>query len=273
MNLFTGTAGYYRRYRPGIPTYVADLLADAVRDVPTRRLLDVGTGSGLMVAALLGRFDDVIAIDNDAQMLAAAEQALRPQLPDGTTLLLQQAGAEEFVPPPGWRADLVTICRAFHWLDQPAVLARLDDQVAPDGVVAVLGDQSLWTVDLPWTRAVRAVVQDFLGPQRRAGDGTFTDTDPRPYREIMRDSAFDDVDEHVVPVRRTWTADAVLGYLHSTSFAAPQLFGDRLAAFDDAVLACLARHSDPDDPDDPGDPGGLVEDNRFTVVLGRRGRS
>ncbi|WP_227026204.1 hypothetical protein [Streptomyces fodineus] len=34
-----------------------------------------------------------------------------------------------------------TICRAFHWLDQTAVLARLDDQVAPDGVVAIFGDR------------------------------------------------------------------------------------------------------------------------------------
>lgn len=61
--------------------------------------LDVGTGTGLVVEALLGRFDDIIAIDNDADMLAAADAALRPKLPNGTTLLLEQTTAEEFNPP------------------------------------------------------------------------------------------------------------------------------------------------------------------------------
>lgn len=118
MSLFTGTAGFYRQYRPGIPGSVAAVLDAAVEQGSPRRLLDVGTGTGLVVEALLGRFDDIIAIDNDAGMLAAAEAALRPALPDGTKLVLGQSTAEDFTPPGGWHADLVTICRAFHWLDR-----------------------------------------------------------------------------------------------------------------------------------------------------------
>ncbi|WP_079080540.1 class I SAM-dependent methyltransferase [Streptomyces ardesiacus] len=145
MSLFAGTASYYRQFRPGIPEDVAGALDQAAphRSRGQRRLLDIGTGTGLVAEALLGRFDDIIAIDNDAGMLAAAESALRPKLPEGTRLSLVESAAEDFVPPAGWKADLVTICRAFHWLDQTAVLARLDDQVAPDGVVAILGDSCL----------------------------------------------------------------------------------------------------------------------------------
>jgi trans-aconitate methyltransferase len=260
MSLFTGTVGFYRQYRPGIPETVAAVLDGAVNQGSPRRLLDVGTGTGLVVEALLGRFDDIIAIDNDADMLAAAEAALRPALPDGTTLVLGQTTAEEFTPPDGWLADLVTICRAFHWLDQAPVLARLDSQVGPDGAVAIFGDNSFWVATSDWKVAVRSVIQDFLGDQRRAGSRTFNHHD-RPYSEIMQESPFHEVEEVTVPVQRTWTADSILGYLYSTSFAAPQLFGDRLAEFDKAVRTRLTEYSDDDT---------FGEDNEFLIRIGRR---
>jgi trans-aconitate methyltransferase len=260
MSMFTGTAGFYRQYRPGIPESVADVLDAAVERSSPRRLLDVGTGTGLVVESLLGRFDDIIAIDNDPDMLAAAEAALRPALPDGANLVLGQTAAEDFTPPPGWKADLVTICRAFHWLDQPAVLAQLDSQVAPSGAVAIFGDNSFWVATSEWKTAVRSVIQDFLGEQRRAGTGTFNHHD-RPYSEIMQESPFSRVEEVVVPVQRTWTADSILGYLYSTSFAAPHLFGERLDEFDTTARARLADFSDTDT---------FIEDNEFLIRIGRR---
>lgn len=64
-------------------------------------------------------------------------------------MMLQQSAAEEFTAPDDWRAGLVTICRAFHWLDQAAVLARLTDQVALEGAVAIFSDNSFWTAGSP----------------------------------------------------------------------------------------------------------------------------
>jgi trans-aconitate methyltransferase len=261
MSMFHGTVGFYRQYRPGIPKSVADILDAAAPSRSPRRLLDVGTGTGLVVEALLGRFDDIVAIDNDPDMLAAAEAALRPQLPNGAALLLQAVTAEEYTPLPGWQADLVTICRAFHWLDQAAVLDRLDGQVSPDGAVAIFGDNSFWVATSPWKAAVRAVIQKFLGEQRRAGNSTFQHHN-RPYSDIMRESPFNQVEEFIVPVTRTWTADSILGYLYSTTFAAPQLFGDRLDEFDQAVRATLTQFSDTD---------AFEEDNEFLIRIGRRG--
>jgi trans-aconitate methyltransferase len=263
MSMFTGTVGYYRRYRPGIPDTVTEILDQAVAPGHPRRLLDVGTGTGLVVVALMGRFDDVIAIDNDSDMLAAAEAALRPMLPDGTTLVLTETTAEDFTPPADWQADLVTICRTFHWLDQATVLQHLDDQVAPDGAVAIFGDNSFWTAGSPWKSAVRSVIQEFLGEQRRAGRGIFNHHD-RPYSEIMEESPFSAVEEIRIPVQRVWTTESILGYLYSTSFAAPQLFGDRLGEFEREVRAALAEFSDGDTFD---------EDNEFLIRIGRRSRA
>ncbi|MGW6482719.1 class I SAM-dependent methyltransferase [Streptomyces sp. NPDC055059] len=264
MSLFTGTATYYRQFRPGIPDDVAEVLDRAAPARPGggRRLLDVGTGTGLVAEALLGRFDDIIAIDNDADMLAAAESALRPKLPAAAHLSLVESTAEDFTPPSDWQAELVTICRAFHWLDQASVLNLLDRQVAPDGVVAIFGDNSFWAAGSDWKEAVRDVVKSFLGEERRAGSGTFQHHN-RPYSEIMEESPFNEVEEVRVPVERTWNADSILGYLYSTSFAAPHLFGDRLKEFEVAVKGRLADFSDDDT---------FPEDNEFLIRLGRRGR-
>jgi trans-aconitate methyltransferase len=265
MSLFTGTADFYRQYRPGIPQEVAAVLdkaAPAALNGP-RRLLDVGTGTGLVAEALLDRFDDIIAVDNDAAMLATAEAALRPKLPAESRLELVQSTAEDFVPPAGWQAELVTICRAFHWLDQAAVLELLDRQVNADGMVAIFGDNSFWVAGSPWKEAVRDVIKSFLGEERRAGSGTFQHHN-RPYSEIMEESPFNEVTEISVPVHRVWDAQSILGYLYSTSFAAPQLFGDRLEEFEAAVIERLADFS----PDDT-----FPEDNEFLIRLGRRGRT
>jgi len=263
MSVFHGTVGFYRQYRPGVPENVADVLDAAVAKTTPRRLLDLGTGTGLVVEALLGRFDDIVAIDSDADMLAAAEAAIRPQLPGGARLLVEQVTAEEFAPPEGWQADLVTICRAFHWLDQAGVLARLDSQVSAAGAVAIFGDNSFWAATNPWKVAVRSLIQEFLGPERRAGTSTFQHHN-RPYSDMMRESPFAEVDETTVPVTRTWTADSILGYLHSTSFAAPQLFGDRLDEFDKKVRAALRQFSDTDT---------YLEENEFLIRIGRRSRA
>jgi predicted TPR repeat methyltransferase len=52
MSVFHGTVGFYRQYRPGLPESVADVLDAAVAETTPRRLLDLGTGTGLVVEAL-----------------------------------------------------------------------------------------------------------------------------------------------------------------------------------------------------------------------------
>lgn len=265
MNLFTGTASYYRQFRPGIPQDVAAVLDQAGpgRASAPRRLLDLGTGTGLVAEALLGRFNDIIAVDNDAEMLAVAESALRPELPEHSHLSLVESTAEDFLPPGGWKADLVTMCRTFHWFDQPTVLRLLDNQVAPDGVVAIFGDNSFWAAGSPWKEAVRGVIKTFLGEERRAGSGTFQHHN-RPYSEIMEESPFDQVEEVRIPVQRTWTAETILGYLYSTTFAAPHLFGDRRDEFEAAVKQRLAEFTADDN---------FPEDNEFLIRIGRRSQT
>ncbi|MCZ0990423.1 class I SAM-dependent methyltransferase [Streptomyces diastatochromogenes] len=260
MNAFAGTSSYYRRLRPGIPVELAALLDAAAPVGSPRRLLDVGTGPGLVAHALLRYFDDLFAVDSDTAMLAEAETMLQSAVSASHRLQIRHTRAEDFVPPEGWRPHLVTCCRVFHWLDQRRFLDRLSEYVAPDGVVAVFSDRSLWTADNEWQQAARAVVREFLGEHRRAGAGVFGPPGP-PFADVLRASAFCDVTTTVIPVHREWIIAKVTGYLYSTSFAAPQLFGDRRRAFETALEDALA----------PFTTGGvLTEDNAFTVHTARR---
>jgi len=259
MSLFAGTAENYRRFRSGVPDVVAQVLRRAVRTpAGERRLLDLGTGTGLVVQALGEHFDEVIAVDPDPDLLRVAEADLASR--NGLNLRLVLSTAEDFEPPDGWRADLVTICRAFHWMDQGRVLRRLDPAVAVGGTVAIFGDSSVWSSSTPWKAAMRELVQEFLGRERRAGSGIYRHHD-RPYREILEESAFSLVEERWIPVVRERTIESVIGYLHSMSFAAPRLFGSRLPEFDEAARARLAVFAD---------DGKLVDDNEFHLLLARR---
>ena len=257
MSLFQGTAEFYRQFRSGVPADVAAILLEAAPVRRPRRLLDVGTGTGFVVEALSDGVDDVIGIDVDADLLAVARSSVKAR--PGQQLAFVQARAEDFTPSTDWTADLVTICRTFHWLDRLLVLDRLDSMVASDGVVAILGDNSIWADNAGWKSEIKTILAEFLGPDRRAGSGTYQR--PAPYTDDLDVSPFSDWEQVKVPVRRERSLDSVIGYLHSTSFAAPHLFGERLAAFDDALRERLPPFAV---------NGAFIDNNEFGILLCRR---
>jgi hypothetical protein len=69
------------------------------------------------------------------------------------------------------RDALLTLPREvlmIHWMARPSVLAMADRTAAPHAVVAIMGDGSLWTHRADWTDALRASIQDYLGPDTGA---------------------------------------------------------------------------------------------------------
>ncbi|MFE9469296.1 methyltransferase [Streptomyces virginiae] len=260
--MFDSLAADYNRYRPGLPDPVVQLLAatsDGVR-VPT--VVDLGAGTGQVARALLpvlpagSRID---LVDPDADMLTAALETLRQDLGQRSAIA-HAVAAEEFTPVDGDQADLITICRAFHWMKKPAVLAMADRMAAPTATVAVMGDGSLWTHEADWTSALKDLIRSHLGPERRAGTtGTYQETDRR-YEDDLAQSPFSAVTEHRFPLARTWTPDHVVGYLRSTSFARPDLFSDH-ARFEEQARHLLEAHAQ---------DGLLPEECVFTVLLARR---
>ena len=260
-SVFQGTASYYDRFRPGISPELAKLLiaAASVCSAP-QCLLDLGTGSGKVPEAIGRHFESVIGVDTDQEMLSFARRRLVPLVGLGVDVTLTASSAEDFTPPADWMASLVTISRAFHWMDRDRVLSRLDSVVAIDGAVAVFADRSFWNPDSEWKQIVKECITDYLGSERRAGSGTY-DIDDRPHADVLTASAFSEVEESVIPVRRTWTVDSVIGNLFSTSFASQAVLGSKADFFESDLRERLAPFSH-----------SLVEDNAFAVQIGRRPR-
>lgn len=159
----------------------------------------------------------------------------------------------------GVPAEVAAILTAAAPDRRPRVLDRLASIVAPDGVVAVFGDNSIWADNAGWKSEIKAVLAEFLGADRRAGSGTYQR--PAPYTDDLDASEFCDWEQLTVPVRRERSLDSVIGYLHSTSFAAPHLFGDRLGEFDEALRERLPQHSE---------NGMFIDHNEFGILIARR---
>lgn len=262
--LFTSTAAHYARHRPGIPPEAVSLLADTMRDADRPALLDLGSGTGQVPAALLPAVPSIArvdVVDPDQDMLRQAAAALEPLL-SGRPAGFHPVAAEDFKPPyDDYRADLITCARSFHWMDRSAVLKMVDRVTTPKATVAILGDGSLWTYQADWTAALKQLIQSYLGEERRAGSGGVYAGPGRRYEDDLAASPFHQITAHAFPVRRVWTPEKVVGYLRSTSFARPALLGDRHDRFEAEALELLERHSE---------RGGLVEDATFTVLLARR---
>jgi ubiquinone/menaquinone biosynthesis C-methylase UbiE len=261
MDLFAGTADYYDRFRPGVPSeLVTRVVAEAGRFSLAHSLLDIGTGTGKVLEQFLPYFKDIIAVEPDSDMLEHAKHRLISQMSAEASIFFLDGSIEIVQFPPNWSASLVTICRAFHWLDQPTALERLDSILEARGIIAIIGDQSFWTLDNPWTSQVRAIVQQFLGETRRAGNSIYNEP-AGDITEVLQQSAFSHVESFVIPVTRTWTAQQILGYLYSTSFAAPGLFEDKREDFERVLLDKLHRMM-------PNNK--FIEENQFEVILARR---
>ncbi|MFD8882159.1 class I SAM-dependent methyltransferase [Streptomyces erythrochromogenes] len=267
--LFADAATTYACYRPGLPDAAVRLLADVLRGRPSPVLLDLGTGTGQVPFALLSAgvaLTHIEAVDVSRQMLHQASQALHPLLGD-CTLTLAHAAADAYEPlatlpgEPDSGPDLITCCRSYHWMNGQAVLEMADRVATPGAAVVIMGDGSLWTHDADWTRALRELIQRYLGAERRAGARRSYAEPRRSYEEDLAASAFNDITEHLFPVTRSWAPQEVLGYLRTTSFAAPELFAERHQAFEDEALALLHAHAV---------DGSLVEEATFRVLLARR---
>jgi tRNA (cmo5U34)-methyltransferase len=125
--------GYLEMVRAEVPDYdrVQDELARATEGVDARRVLELGTGSGVTSRRVLAHHPhaQLTGVDASAEMLAAAD------LP-GADLRLQDLRD----PLPEGPFDLVFSALAIHHLDAPAkadLFARVAPVLAPGGRFAM----------------------------------------------------------------------------------------------------------------------------------------
>jgi SAM-dependent methyltransferase len=252
LGRFAGTAAYYARYRrPYPPAFFAEVVARCGLD-GQGRLLDLGCGTGQLALPLARHVAEAVGVDPKLEMLAEAQRQAKQASVTNTRWLL---GSSADLERDSLRAELaplrvVTIGRAFHWMERDATLRALDSLVKPGGCLVIVSDNELvWNAEGDWQPAVRAVVERWLGTPRRAGSALFTP--PAEFWDvIIARSPFGRNERYELAYQRHWTAAQILGYLYSTSYCSRQLLGARAPAFERDLRATLAKHNPADRFDD-----------------------
>jgi SAM-dependent methyltransferase len=245
VTLYEGSAAYYGDGRMAYPPLLAEVIREQTSgDRIGGRLLDVGCGPGSLTLLLAPHFIEVIGVDADPGMVA---EARRRATVDNVTW--RQLRAEE-LPADLGSFDVVTFAQSFHWMDQPLVAERVRGMLNPGGFwvhvfatthQGVPGDDPLPRPRPPWD-AVEALVAEYVGPGRRAGQGMLAGGTKAGEEDVMRAAGYVgptrvDVGGGEVVER---TVDEIVASVFSLSGSAPHLFGDRLSDFEADLRALLA---------------------------------
>jgi SAM-dependent methyltransferase len=120
---FGQDAERYHRARPSYP----DGLFDDVLDGVGRRVVDVGTGTGIAALALQARGCAVLGVEADVRMAALARR---------NGIEVEVARFEQW-DPAGRRFDVVTAAQAWHWVQPAAGVARAAEVLVDGGRLAL----------------------------------------------------------------------------------------------------------------------------------------
>lgn len=233
MDNFKGTAEYYK-HRPQYPDEIISEIARELALDGTGSLLDVGCGPGSLSIPLSHYFEHVVAIDSSEEMIREGmNKAEKKRI---TNIKWCAIRGEDLTTDVGiFRA--VTFGNSFHWFNRETMLDFVKHVLEPKGHIVIIGVSSIWR-DAPelWQQKVLAIIKKYLGEERRTLGGTFPVTQGS-YSDSLRASGFVGIKvKDLIFPRRTLTVDEIIQEQHSTSYAAPELFDDRLAEFDEELF-------------------------------------
>ncbi|WP_158265340.1 class I SAM-dependent methyltransferase [Blastopirellula marina] len=255
-DLFQGTADYYRRYRRPYPPEVLAYLVDTFKLDGQGRLLDVGCGTGQVFQGLASRFDEVVAIDADAEMVAAARQTVVEQKLEHVHVrqMLGESVTEEL-----GSFRVATFGASFHWMDRLNVANLVYDRLEKGGGLVVLLYTGIHEEKTAWEAVVCRVLEKWLGQQRRAGGGVYKEGER--HEAILARSRFGQAEVHDICVEEDWSIDEIVGFLYSTSYASKGVLGAKCEAFEADLRARLRNLSE---------AGQFRKEVEYTTIWGRK---
>lgn len=203
---FGAVATAYAEHRPEYPPEAVAWLVGPER----ARVLELGSGTGKLTAAITARGHGVVATDLSPPMLAQ----LRAAAPSAH---LAVARAEQ-IPLAASAVDVVVSAQAFHWFDQQRALPEIARVLRPGGVLSLVWNAGDFKV--PWVRKVLGLIglSDAPIEDPVAGSDLFVTCERRVFRHWQR-----------------LGRDALVGFVSSSSYAAVMTASDR-----EALLAEVA---------------------------------
>ena len=230
---FGGVASHYERFRPGPSVEaVAWYLPHRVA-----RVVDLGAGTGALARLLVGRSDEVVAVEPDDRMrsvLAAAVPGVSAR-----------AGSGESMPVDDASADAVIASTSWHWMDPVATVDEAARVLVPGGYLG-----ALWTgadPDGPFLAGARDRLAASGAGEPGSGDSELAGLADRTLGQDDHALVIPDGAPFDSPERATFTwdialdADELVGLLDTFSWVITMPGGRRTALFAQAreMLASL----------------------------------
>jgi len=257
--LFKDTAYYYAKYRAGYPPEFFEYVVRYFGLNGKGRLLDLGCGTGQLTVPFAKHFEEVVGLDPEQGMLDEARNQKEKANIKNAKFVLRKA--EEIADDLGI-FRLTAMGASFHWMKQAEVLQKIYNLTEKGGGIVIVSDSSSPWRDKTekWKEVRKEIVQKYLGEKRRAGN-TFYNEPKERFEDLLNNSPFGGYEEWTYDYVRTWTLEAAINFLYSTSFASCRLFGDKLKDFEQELRTELLKI----------EPNGVFKEQvRIQVLLSRK---
>lgn len=159
MGRFATTVPLYEKFRPPYPPDFFRTVAARLGFGEQHRLIDLGTGPGLLALGFAPYVGRIVGVDPEPGMLAAAREGAGRA---GRDFRLIESKAEA-LPSDVEKFDVVTIGRALHWMEPRAAARLFDRLVGPGGVILVCSSNSAADGRNPWHDEYRKARSDWSG--------------------------------------------------------------------------------------------------------------
>jgi SAM-dependent methyltransferase len=217
---FTSAIPHYIAGRPPYSGRLVSWLARETNLAAATRVLDLGCGPGSLTLLLKPFCSTLVAIDPDRAMIVAGEAAAKA----ADLEIDWRVGSSFDLPDEIAPLDLVTMGRAFHWMDREATLQRLDELVRPGGAIALVNTELHALGTHSWHQAfedLRKAHGRFDAFYRwRKGEGW------EDHVSVLCRSPFSDVSRISVFEEHTATMDEIVARALSFSANSPSSLGD-----------------------------------------------
>lgn len=232
---FRSAAAHYLAGRPVYAPGLAPLVAGICRPDGTGVALDLGCGPGPLALAFAPFVGSVHAMDPEPEMMAAGRS-----LCAGLPVRFEQGSSADLKPGMG-PFRIVTIGRAFHWMDRVETARRLDGLVEPGGAVVLFRTDHLDVPQNAWLARYQAVLDAHVAGGARAA---WKQPGWVKHEAVLLDSPFSALTRVGVTERRRTPIDAVLRRALSMSSSTRARLGEAgMVQMRAAIEAALAPHA------------------------------
>jgi len=251
---FRTAATFYAVGRPIYPPAFVATVAHSAGLTRKDRVLDLGTGPGVLALAFAPHVGSVLALDPEPEMLAVARRAVAAA---GVSVEVREGSSETIGAELGtFRA--VTMGRSFHWMDRLPTLARLDRIIEPDGAILLFNDELAEVPENAALRAWRRVVERYSADDRVRMERKAPEW--QNHEAVLRVSPFSRIERLEHRHRSSTSVQTLLFRALSMSATSAERLGQ---ARGDAMLADIRTALEPFE-------GELTETYDWTAIIARR---